>query len=69
MNHSLIGADRTTHLKIVVIALIAGIVVVLVGTAARLGDFETASALLHNGPVVKAGEPTAISDRGWPTIR
>ena len=27
MNHSIYSADRTTHLKIVVVALVAGIVV------------------------------------------
>ncbi len=38
MNHSIATANRTTHLKIVVVALIAGIMVVTIGIAARLGS-------------------------------
>ncbi len=36
MNHSIVTADRNTHLKIVVVALLAAIGVVTVGVAARL---------------------------------
>jgi hypothetical protein len=35
MNHSIYSADRTTHLKIVVIALVAGIVGVGLGLSSR----------------------------------
>ena len=35
MNHSIHSADRTTHLKIVVVALVAGIVVAGLGISAR----------------------------------
>ena len=35
MNHSIYSADRTTHLKIVVVALVAGIAVAGLGIAAR----------------------------------
>jgi hypothetical protein len=31
MAHSLIGADRSTHLKILAVALVAGVVFVMVG--------------------------------------
>lgn len=69
MTHSLIGADRATHLKIVVVALVAGIVVVLVGVAARVSDFETATAIMSNGPIIKAGQPAVVTKRETPTIR
>ncbi len=36
MNHSFYSADRTTHLKIVVVALVAAIGVAGVGISARL---------------------------------
>jgi hypothetical protein len=36
MNHSIYSADRATHLKIVVVALIAGIAVAGLGISARL---------------------------------
>ena len=35
MNHSIYSADRTTHLKIVVVALVAGIVVAGFGISTR----------------------------------
>ena len=35
MNHSFYSADRTTHLKIVVVALVAGIAVAGLGISAR----------------------------------
>src|SRR6202008_4178914 len=35
MNHSIHSLDRSTHLKIVVVALVAGIAVAAVGVAAR----------------------------------
>ena len=35
MNHSIHSADRTTHLKIVVVALVAGIAVAALGISAR----------------------------------
>jgi len=35
MNHSIYSADRATHLKIVVVALVAGIAVVGLGISAR----------------------------------
>ena len=35
MNHSIYSADRTTHLKIVVVALVAGIVVAGFSISAR----------------------------------
>ena len=40
MNHSIYSADRTTHVKIVVIALIAGIGIAGFGIAAhiKVGD-------------------------------
>jgi hypothetical protein len=36
MNHSIATANRNTHIKIVVVALVAAIMVVSVGIAARL---------------------------------
>lgn len=38
MNHSIITADRNTHMKMVVVALIAAIMVVTVGIAAHLSN-------------------------------
>ena len=64
MNHSLVTADRTTHLKIVAVSLVAAIAVILVGITARVTDESGASANLQaHGPVLKAGKPAALTVR------
>ena len=61
MTHSLIGADRTTHFKIVAVALVSAIVLVMVGITARVVDSDTATARLQtDGPVLKAGKPAFV---------
>ena len=54
MNHSIHSADRATHLKIVVIALVAGIAVAGFGISARTNtDYsQTAHVLKADKPVV-----------------
>ena len=49
MNHSIYSADRMTHLKIVVVALIAGVALVGVGISVRLSsdDGDVRTARLH----------------------
>ena len=71
MNSSLATADRTTHLKVVVVALIAAILVVTAGIAARVTsiDTETARVRTQGVVVVKAGTPTAYSRTETPSIR
>ena len=70
MNHSIITADRTTHLKIVAVSLIAAIAVILVGVTARITDTGTASAKLEaHGPVLKAGKAPTISAREGSSIQ
>ena len=51
MNHSIHSADRSTHLKIVVVALVAGIAVAAFGISARTNaDFtQTAQAPRDQG--------------------
>ena len=69
MNHSLLTADRTTHLKIVVVALVASIAVVSVGITAHLTSVETTAGARSNGPVLKAGKPPTYTGREVPFIR
>lgn len=58
MNYSIYSADRSTHLKIVVMALVAGIAVAGLGISARTfsddGSTQTAR-------VVKAGKPVVVT--------
>ena len=70
MNHSIYSADRTTHLKIVAVSLIAAIAVILVGITARITDTGTASAKLEtHGPVLKAGKPATVTSRDGTAIQ
>jgi hypothetical protein len=64
MNHSIHSADRTTHLKIVVVALVAGIAVAAFGISARSGSDFTQTA--H---VMKAGKPVVVTSSDLSMVR
>jgi flagellar basal body-associated protein FliL len=64
MNHSIHSADRSTHLKIVVVALVAGIAVAAFGISARTGSDYSQTA-----QVVKAGKPVVVTSSNTSTIR
>jgi hypothetical protein len=70
-NSSLRTADRGTHIRIVVVALVAAVVVVTVGLNARTSDTETVTATKAriDGPVQKAGRPTIYSNRDGTAVR
>jgi hypothetical protein len=65
MNSSLWSAGRNTHLKIVAVALMASIVVVVVGINSRVESVESGAPQV----VVKAGQPTVYTGNDGPTIR
>lgn len=69
MNHSIATADRMTHLKIVVVALIAGTLVAGVGVASRVGDTNTGVSAGIDGPVIKAGKPTVLTTSDATIVR
>ena len=69
MNHSLVTADRTTHLKIVAVSLVAAIAVILVGVTARVTDNGASANLQAHGQVVKAGKPAAVTARDGTTVQ
>jgi hypothetical protein len=68
-NYSLTSADRKTHLKIVVVSLIAGIVVVGVGIAARPNLPDMSTQLEARAPVLKAGKTVIWTGADTTTIR
>jgi hypothetical protein len=69
MNWSMYNADRTTHLKIVVVGLAAALLVSVIGIAATQLNLGT-DVLTAQGPtVIKAGGPVAFTTRDGPTIR
>jgi hypothetical protein len=66
MNHSIYSADRSTHLKIVVVALVAGIAVASFGISARTGSDDGTT---QTARVMKAGKPVAITSSGASVVR
>ena len=65
MNHSIYSADRTTHLKIVVVALVAGIAVAGFSISARTTD----EGFTQTAHVIKAGKPVAITSSNTSVVR
>ena len=64
MNHSIHSADRATHLKIVVVALVAGIAVAAFGISAR-----TNSDYSQTAHVVKAGKAVTVTSSNASMVR
>ncbi len=67
MNHSIYSADRATHLKIVVVALVCATAVAGIGVAARVAPVATSGTttarLQGTGPIVRAGQPVTMTIR------
>jgi hypothetical protein len=66
MNHSFYSADRTTHLKIVVVALVAGILVAGFSISTRNSSDE---GFTQTARVMKAGKPVVITSSGGSVVR
>jgi hypothetical protein len=64
MNHSIHSADRATHLKIVVVALVAGITVAGLAISAR-----TSSDYSQSAHVIKAGKASAVTSSNTTLVR
>jgi hypothetical protein len=65
MNHSIYSADRSTHLKIVVVALVAGIAVAGFGISARTSSDDYA----QTAHVIKAGKPVVVTSSDTMAVR
>ena len=69
MNSSLYTADRTTHLKIVVVGLIAAVLIAIIGISARELNLGTDIMAAQTPSVIKAGGPVVFTDRSGPVVR
>jgi hypothetical protein len=65
MNHSIYSADRTTHLKVVVVALIAGIAVAGFGISTRSNPNDYA----QTAHVIKAGKAMTVTSSNTSVVR
>jgi hypothetical protein len=66
MNHSIYSADRTTHLKIVVVALVAGIAVAGFSISARNNSDD---GYTQTARVIKAGKAVTITSTNSSVVR
>ena len=66
MNHSIYSADRSTHLKIVVMALVAGVAVAGFGISARV---NSDGSYTETARVIKAGKPVAVTTSNASIVR
>jgi hypothetical protein len=66
MNHSIYSADRATHLKVVVVALVAGIMVAGFGIYARTNSDDGFAQTAH---VIKAGKPVTVTSSNASMVR
>jgi len=65
MNHSIYSADRMTHLKVVVVALVAGVLVAGFGISARSTD----EGYTQTAKVMKAGKPVMVTNSDNSLVR
>ena len=64
MNHSIHSLDRSTHLKIVVVALVAGMVVAGLGISAR-----SSADYSQTAHVIKAGKLVTVTSSDAMVVR
>lgn len=69
MNWSMYTADRTTHLKIVVVGLAAALLIAVIGIAAQQFNLGTDIMTAQSPSVIKAGGPVLFTDRAAVIIR
>jgi hypothetical protein len=65
MNHSIYSADRTTHLKIVVVALVAAIAVAAFSISAHTNSGDS----YQTAKVIKAGKAVTITSSNTSMVR
>lgn len=66
MNHSFYSTDRSTHLKVVVVALVAGIAVSGLALSSRINPDQGSQ---QTAGIIKAGKPVAVTNSGTSVIR
>jgi hypothetical protein len=69
MNWSMYTADRNTHLKIVVVGLLAALLISFIGIAASALNSDTNIMTAQAPTVIKAGAPVVFTVRSGSVVR
>jgi hypothetical protein len=69
MNSSLFTADRMTHVKVVVVSLVASIMVLGVAITAHTNRVDTGIRILADGPAVKAQKLINVTTSDQTAVR
>jgi hypothetical protein len=69
MNWTMHTADRTTHLKIVVVGLAAALLILVIGISGRELNLGNDIMTARVPTVIKAGAPIIFTDRSGPIVR
>jgi hypothetical protein len=69
MNWFIHSADRSTHLKIVVVGLTAALLVAVIGVSAHKLNLGTDIMTARAPGIIKAGGPVIFTDRDSPVVR
>ena len=69
MNSSMYTADRTTHLKIVVVGFASAIMIAVISISVRELNLGTDIMTAQTLTVIKAGGPVVFTDRSGPVVR
>jgi hypothetical protein len=69
MNWTMYTADRTTHLKIVVVGLAAALLILVIGISGRELNLGNDIMTARVPSVIKAGAPIGFTDKSSPIVR
>ena len=71
MSHSMYGASRSTHVKVVVVGLVGAIIVSVAGIAARMNNVSAANerGQVQVERIVIRAAPNAVTSNPQGTIR
>ncbi len=69
MNWLMYTADRSTHLKIVVVGLVGALLLAVIGISARNLNLGTDIMTARAPTVIKVGGPVVFTDRSGPVVR
>jgi hypothetical protein len=71
MSHSMYGADRNTHIKVLVVGVLGAFLVVIAGFAAQVGDANIAGTNGRIEPdrvMIRAGGPGVMTSNPQKSI-